>query len=600
MANQSFKLFFLISLFISFTSLGQENLNTIKGLLKLNEEVTYWDKDSNTIRSIGHFNSTSFSGLGKRVGIWKFYDKNGNIEEITNYYIGKKHGPSNYFYPSGKKKFEAFFFLDVQDSIFKAYYPNGKLAEKGSYAGIPSAFLNDTSNYIDWQLKLDQFINLKIGIWEYFYENGEPFELTEFKSEDSIEYLLKHYNEKGEITIENGNGFIKESYNSGNPKQISYYENGLPDGEYKMWNANGSLRTIGSYLSGLKDGEWTERYFVSDQVYQKTYFKKGKKDGLFTEFIPDGTKVIEGTFKEDVKNGSWEYYFENGAKDMKGSFINGNQNGEWNFWYPNGQLYYKGGFDSGNKTGEWLFYYNDGSLWKIGSYLDNLKENNWISYYENGQKAFEGSYSKGLENNMWTSWYKNGQKKDQGEYSNGLMNNQWEGWYPNKQLIYSGSYSEDLKKGNWKYWTDKGILKDEENYKIVYKEGSERISNRSIKTSNKDGLWKSYDQIQGKLVSEGNYDNGKQDGNWKYYYPGGVIVNREISYKNGKLNGTSKEYSRKGHLKSEVNYKNNKKNGTMKVYSKRGKLILHVIYKNGVKIKDVLKKIDYYYSKPNE
>ena len=45
-----------------------------------------------------------------------------------------------------------------------------------------------------------------------------------------------------------------------------------------------------------------------------------------------------------------------------------------------------------------------------------------------------------------------------------------------------------------------------------------------------------------------------------------------------------------------LNYKNNKKNGNMKVYSNRGKLISHVVYKNGVKIKDVLKKIDYKYS----
>ena len=82
-------------------------------------------------------------------------------------------------------------------------------------------------------------------------------------------------------------------------------------------------------------------------------------------------------------------------------------------------------------------------------------------------------------------------------------------------------------------------------------------------------------------------------------YPGGVIVNREATYKNGKLNGISKEFTRRGQLKSEINYKNNKKHGSMKVYSKREKLVLHVIYKDGGKSK-MLKKIDYKYSKPNQ
>ena len=45
---------------------------------------------------------------------------------------------------------------------------------------------------------------------------------------------------------------------------------------------------------------------------------------------------------------------------------------------------------------------------------------------------------------------------------------------------------------------------------------------------------------------------------------------------------------------------NNKKHGVMKVYSNRGKMVLHVLYKDGVKTKDILKNIDYNYSKPKE
>ena len=57
-------------------------------------------------------------------------------------------------------KFEAYFFLGVQDSIFKAYYPNGKLAEKAA-SRHPDFFLATNNSRIDWQLKLINSTTLK-------------------------------------------------------------------------------------------------------------------------------------------------------------------------------------------------------------------------------------------------------------------------------------------------------------------------------------------------------------------------------------------------------------------------------------------------------
>ncbi len=99
----------LITLFLlcSLTLFSQDKWEKEKGLLDLKEEITYWNKDSSTIRSIGYFNGMSFSGLGQRIGIWKFYNENGNIEEISNFYMGKKHGRTIEYYPQGKVKLEA-------------------------------------------------------------------------------------------------------------------------------------------------------------------------------------------------------------------------------------------------------------------------------------------------------------------------------------------------------------------------------------------------------------------------------------------------------------------------------------------------------------
>ena len=588
----------LILIFFCSSGYSQDDWQREKGLIKAKQETTYWDKDSLTIRSVGYYNNSGFSNVGQRVGEWKFYDKDGNLEEVTRYYMGLKHGQTVFFHKNGRIKIQAFFFLGVPDSVFKAYYSNGQLAEKGAYKGLPASFLSDTTNHMDWKIKLNDFSASKVGIWNYYYEDGTPFQVSLFKENDTTEYLMAYFNEDAKQLIKNGKGKIDSYYFSGKQKASKSYSDGLADGEYKAWNANGSLRVSGQYAAGKKDGTWKERYFVEDQDFQIYEYSKGLKHGKFIEYLVDGTKVIQGTYNQGLKEGEWEYFFENGSLDMKGNFKNGEQDSTWHFWYPNGQLYYKGDFKIGLKTGSWSFYYNDGSIWKKGSYVDNKKNGEWVSKYENGNTAFIGAYQQDFEDGLWSSFYENGTPKDKGHYKLGAMNKEWSGWYPNNQKRYEGEYENDLKTGSWKYWTDQGKLKDEENYKILPFSASS--SKRELFKSYKHGSFKSYDNVQGKLVSEGNYAKSKQDGIWKYYYPGGEITNKVMSYSQGFLDGTCKEYDRRGNLKSEINYKGNKKHGNMKVYTKRGKLILHVVYKEGVKTKDVLKKMEYKYSKPKD
>jgi len=568
-----------------------------KGLLKNTKITTYWSADSTVIRSTGYYNNLSFGSVGQRIGTWKYFYENGNIEEIATYFMNKKHGINLHFYSNGKQKFETYYFLGVLDSTFKAYYENGNIAEIGKYSGIPKTFFSDSANSLDWTKKIDAFTSNKIGEWNYYYEDGKLYQTSFFKNNDSIEYLISLFNKNEVQTIKNGEGFIKEYYQSGKSKSEIYYKSGLKDGKYILWNANGTIKSTGEYTLGGKSGKWIEKYFVTKQDYQICSYQKNKKHGEFKEFLPDGNKAIIGQYNNGKKTGIWAYYFEDGKLDMQGAFVKNMQNGTWKYWYPSGQIYYFGDYKESNKVGNWSFYYNNGVLWRKGNYDNNEKHGEWLTYYENEQLAFEGSFNKGKEDGEWISYYSNGQIKDQGYYENAIMTKLWKGWYPNGEKKYEGNYSKDLKIGLWKYWTDKGILKDEGKYSIV-KDGEDKgVNKRSLSHCYKNGFWMSYSTSDSKIVSKGSFNNGKKDGLWQYYYPGGEIVSREINYKQGRLSGVSKEFSRRGIIKSEISYKNNKKHGHFKVYSKKGKLILHVIYKDGVKTKDVLKKKAFKYSK---
>lgn len=591
--------FITLLLLISLNGKGQ---TTEDGLLKVKKEITYWDLDSTKIRSVGFYNTTGFSHIGERVGKWSFFDKNGKIEEVTYYWEGFKHGPSTIYYPNSNKEIEAYFYLGVLDSIFKAYYEDGTLAEEGFYAGIPDTFFINKKN-TDWRIKITQFSERKTGDWKYYHPNGKIYMETHFVDSDTIERMITVKDTSGKFLIKNGEGTLNEFYASGKPKLISNYKEGLLDGVFKEWNPNGMKKTEGAYKNGLKDETWSLYYFVTDQIYQKQGYKNGQKDGVFKEYLPNDTLVIDGNYKSGKKDGHWIFYFETGAKDMEGDFKNDLQENHWKFWYPNGQLYYEGDFIGGNKTGKWQFFYNTGELWKEGEYQNNLREGLWTNYYENGQEAFQGAFEHDKESGVWTSWYENGEVKDKGSYTNGNMDGAWEGFYPNGKKRYEGDYKNDLKTGKWSYWDSEGKLKDVGYFAILKVERGIIVSSTNNEQSFRHGHWKSYSTIDGKIVSEGDYSYGKQNGKWKYYYPGGEVVANEVNYKEGLLNGKSSSFSRRGNLQTEINYKNNKKHGDMKVYSKKGKLVMHVVYKNGVKVKTLVQdgnaeKILYKYTKP--
>jgi antitoxin component YwqK of YwqJK toxin-antitoxin module len=577
---------------------AQKKNDPTKGLLELRLEKTYWDKEQKKLRSEGYLNVMGFEAIGQQYGVWKYYYKNGKLEEVSEYYAGRLNGKVTQYYENGKKRFEGYFFLGQQDSIFRVYFPDGQLAEEGYYNSIPDSIRQYAGSYI--QL-IEYFPKIKVGTWKTFYENGQPFTVEHFTAEDTAGKLIHFWNNKGEQLIKDGNGSLKDYYQSGKPKEEINYVNGKKHGKYAAWNANGKPKEVGAYDNGEMDGEWVYYYNVSGGVYQKVGYKKGLKEGYFEERMPNDSLSIRGSFSQGLKHGKWTYYFENSSKDMEGEFKEDVQEGYWQFWYPNGQLYYAGNFSQGLKEGEWKFYYNKGQLWREGTYKADKKDGVWKTYYENGQLLSEGLYLKDKQHGVWESYYENGIVKDKGSFDMGQMTAAWTGNYPNGKKLYEGFYERDMKTGTWKHYFSNGKLKDEGNYKILPPKKSDiDVYNISVQREHsfKHGYWKSYSEKDGKLVSEGSYFRDRQSGTWKYYYPGGVIVAQEINYNTkGELHGPSINNSIKGKTISEVNYKEGKKHGDFKVYDKKGNLIKHQIYKNGVKDKDVIQKIDYKYSK---
>jgi antitoxin component YwqK of YwqJK toxin-antitoxin module len=133
------------------------------------------------------------------------------ISEEAYYSDGKKHGPYNKRYGSGKPQEESHYNMDKRDGKTIWYYETGEKAAEYTYRN--GAIDGEVSSYYK-NGKVSEFgaykNNEQVGVWKEFYENGG------IKAEGKYEHgqkdgAWKQYDEKGKLvkTEKYDNGEIK-------------------------------------------------------------------------------------------------------------------------------------------------------------------------------------------------------------------------------------------------------------------------------------------------------------------------------------------------------------------------------------------------------
>ena len=107
----------------------------------------------------------------KRVGLWKYFYKNGAVMSQENYKKGLRHGEQFVFYFNGKVTEKSLFKNGLLDGVSSKYSSKGILIEevnykKGKPNGLAKYFelngnLKETGIYIDGK---------RVGKWEYYLE----------------------------------------------------------------------------------------------------------------------------------------------------------------------------------------------------------------------------------------------------------------------------------------------------------------------------------------------------------------------------------------------------------------------------------------------
>lgn len=148
-------------------------------------------------------------------------------------------------------------------------------------------------------------------------------------------YRLENFNEAGRV-----NGQVQEFYMDSTLKMMGHYFNGKKDGDFIYYYPSGKMKEMASYKIDVPVGKL------------KNWYPNGKKQ---VEFLIEKEKQYilnawDTTGRQIVSEGTGdyvEYDYENKFIREKGKLLNLNKVGTWQAWFDNNRLFYSEEYENG-------------------------------------------------------------------------------------------------------------------------------------------------------------------------------------------------------------------------------------------------------------
>jgi len=208
----------------------------------------------------GHINKADKEG--RRQGIWRLYDDEGNLKFTGEYYNGKPVSDFKFYYPNGKTRAV----ITHQDSgriaYARNYYTNGRLMATGKYIDQKKDSTWLYYSELDGALSAEEQYKdaRKEGTWKTYYpeEGGVAEEYTyvnDIKQGPWIQY-----------------------FTDGKVKSKGTYIDDLLEGSFIIYHLNGMVEISGFYKNSVKDGIWVYMKETGEMEKREVY-----REGLLVE-----------------------------------------------------------------------------------------------------------------------------------------------------------------------------------------------------------------------------------------------------------------------------------------------------------------------------
>ncbi len=198
---------------------------------------------------------------------------------VGNYHNGQKSGMWKYFYLTSVLRSEGGYLNDRKTGEWKYYYDKIlKFQGRDEYEPF-SGQLYLIENYENGK-KNGDFVQIS-----YLEKVATPCDTASIRSEGPIDTCYSMVYHKSH--------------------QFAYYMDDLLNGPYSARDSAGTVTAKGTFLNGEKEGVWLESYLQNEgkpdqyYIFQNGNYKKGKREGLWDEFVEQ--KYVRTTY--NYKNG---------------------------------------------------------------------------------------------------------------------------------------------------------------------------------------------------------------------------------------------------------------------------------------------------------
>lgn len=338
------------------TGLLREMVNYRKGFVMTKEVLNRYDREGKkhgywkTFFDDWTLHTECYYKHGLREGFYKEYDAKGNLKKITKYVndVEQVLEPDmkplivqHEYYPNGKVKREASFRDGKREGVWRDFDEEGNVINSQTYhkGGLVSEGVVGTDGkrrgeykefFADSTLRAEGlFIDgLRSGEWRYYYQNGKLQEVGSYK-EGEPDGLWTWYHDNGQKQIE------EEFYR------------GMHNGPYKEYDAKGNLIVSGTYFDGLKNGKWMEQ--IGDMKSEGEY-RNDRQVGEWTSYYDNGVLAFKGKYNAGYPDGEHFFYYENGRLREIQSYAAGVQHGDWKKYLETGELFFTVTYDQGKEV----------------------------------------------------------------------------------------------------------------------------------------------------------------------------------------------------------------------------------------------------------
>ncbi len=183
--------------------------------------------------------------------------------------------------------------------------------------------------------------------------------------------------------------------------------------------------------------------------------KKGKKQGEWGKFYPNGQPKYIGNFKDDMPVGEFQHFYETGKPQSVQTYTDATHS-KAVFYEPDGiTVSSQGAYVGKEKDGKWE-YFSKGKPTLVENFKEGKKHGMKISYNKDGIVMEEIPYVDDKIHGTAKYYLGDGKLYYTVEYVKGLKEGKYVAYDGSDKIVETGSHKNDKREGDWITYDEKG------------------------------------------------------------------------------------------------------------------------------------------------